>query len=387
VPRISRRTTEIAEADALNAQIGSAQRRQLEVIVQLEDSGVWAKDGHRDLAHWLAGRYQMSVWKTRRMIAAGHALRELPLIAAALEHGTLNLDKVLELCRFAQPSTEQKLIRWAQGVTLRTVRQRADVANRINENDVLEADRSRYLTYWWFDDNKRLGLEGSFPADQGALLVKALDRMADAMPDIVSDDGSEPRLAPAESIETRRADALVALASMKVANDQDPDRATVVVHADLAALTDGLRSCEIEGGPAIHPEVAKRLLCDGRLQVVTHDDDGTIVGVSETGRTVSARLMRQLRHRDRECLFPGCDARRFLYAHHVVHWPGPTRLDNLALVCGFHHKLVHERGWDMALGPPGMARWFRPNGSEYHPVPNQLELPGRAPPQETPAFA
>src|SRR6059058_1325663 len=57
-------------------------------------------------------------------------------------------------------------------------------------------------------------------------------------------------------------------------------------------------------------------------------------------------MMRQLRYRDVECRFPGCGARRFTQAHHIVWWKegGPTDLDNLVLVCFFHHKLVHELG-------------------------------------------
>ena len=89
-------------------------------------------------------------------------------------------------------------------------------------------------------------------------------------------------------------------------------------------------------------------------------------------------MMRQLRYRDKECRFPGCGARRFTQAHHVVWWEhgGPTDLDNLVLVCTFHHKLVHEYGWAVRRDPDGTVRWFRSDGSWYHPG------PGPAPPRE-----
>lgn len=373
----------IAEADSLNAGICARQRRQVELFACLEDTDVWVREGCRDLAHWLAARYQMSVWRARRMIAAGRALRSLPLLSDALGAGELPLDKTLELCRFAGPATERKLIGWAQGVTLRTVRQRADVAGRVDKQELLDADADRYLSYWYFDDGKRFGLEASLPADMGAAVAKALDRIADRAPDIVSDDDG-PRTPYEDSIEVRRADALVALSSAHIASDNDPDRATVVVHADVAALCHGDRSGELEDGPALHPDVVDRLACDARLQVVLHDDDGVVVGIGRSSRTVPSWLLRQLRHRDRHCLFPGCGARRFLYAHHIHHWGhgGPTNLDNLALVCGFHHKLVHERGWKIALGPPGLARWYRPDGREHMPYAHQLGLSERAPPRE-----
>jgi hypothetical protein len=70
----------------------------------------------------------------------------------------------------------------------------------------------------------------------------------------------------------------VALASARIAADADPDRATVVVHADLGALVTGAGSCEIENGPVIHSETARRLLCNGRVQAVIEDGAGRMVG-------------------------------------------------------------------------------------------------------------
>ena len=40
-----------------------------------------------------------------------------------------------------------------------------------------------------------------------------------------------------------------------------------------------------------------------------------------------------------------------------MHWAegGPTDLDNLVLLCGFHHRLVHSDGWTMQSA--GSGRW------------------------------
>jgi hypothetical protein len=149
-----------------------------------------------------------------------------------------------------------------------------------------------------------------------------------------------------------------------------------VVHADLGALVGGREGCELEVGTVIHPAVAVRLACDARIQVVAHDGTGRPVGIGRTARNVPPWLLRALRHRDRTCTFPGCGFTRFVHAHHIQPWErgGPTDLDNLVLVCPFHHKLVHEHGWAIALGEiPGTADWFRPDGTRY--------CPGRAPPR------
>jgi len=174
--------------------------------------------------------------------------------------------------------------------------------------------------------------------------------------------------------DARRADAFVALCSARIAGDKDPDRATVVVHAQLDGLSSGDGGCEIENGPVIHPETAKRLLCNSGLKAVVEDGTGD-ARLGRVSREPSASVMRQLRYRDRECRFPGCGARRFTQAHHIVWWEngGRTDLDNLVLVCFFHHKLVHEYGWRLARETDGTVRWFRPDGTRF--------IAGPAPPR------
>src|SRR5690606_7584223 len=74
-------------------------------------------------------------------------------------------------------------------------------------------------------------------------------------------------------------------------------------------------------------------------------------------------LRRALEVRDRGCRFPGCGL-RFTDAHHVVHWAdgGETSLDNCVLLCGFHHRLVHEGGWRIQLWKPGEPVFIDPRG-------------------------
>jgi hypothetical protein len=136
--------------------------------------------------------------------------------------------------------------------------------------------------------------------------------------------------------------------------------------------------CSFEDG-VVHPEIGRRLSCDARLQVVLEDSAGNALGIGRAGRNIPAWLMRQLRYRDHGCTFPGCGTRAFLQAHHIVHWEhgGATDLANLTLTCCFHHKLVHEHGWKVALDEASVAMWFRPSGRRYDPGPDpprQLDI-------------
>src|SRR5204862_4596975 len=111
------------------------------------------------------------------------------------------------------------------------------------------------LSWWYFDEGRRFGLEAELPAAQGAIVARAIERMAERIP--AMPDEEDPIF-----VSARRADALVALCSAGIAKDPDPDRATVVVHAQSEGLRTGSGGCEIEDGPQIHPTTARRLLCN-----------------------------------------------------------------------------------------------------------------------------
>jgi hypothetical protein len=89
---------------------------------------------------------------------------------------------------------------------------------------------------------------------------------------------------------------------------------------------------------------------------------------------VPAKLRRALRERDGGCRFPGCTERRWVDAHHVWHWAhgGPTKLTNLMLLCRFHHRLVHEGGFRIAMPLPGRFRFYRPDRTLMPDVPEQM---------------
>ena len=79
--------------------------------------------------------------------------------------------------------------------------------------------------------------------------------------------------------------------------------------------------------------------------------DSVVIDVGRATRSVSAPTRRALRVRDRGCRWPGCDRQvSWTSAHHIEFWvkhKGPTNPPNLVLLCYFHHRLVHEGGWQV----------------------------------------
>jgi hypothetical protein len=358
----------VRELHEANAACNATDIARMRAIVRCDLKRVYRRDDSFDMARWAAIELGISSWKAARFLKAGYALDELPLLAAAYEAGDLSTDQFVELARFATRATEKGLLPWATRTSPAAIRARADRELRASDEETKQADRWRSLTWEWDEGNTRLSLWGSLPADHGAKFMKAVDRLAARMPVTPEDEGTEDD--PATTQEARRADALVAMASASIADDQSADRATVVVHTDLDGLLEGDRNGILHGGLPLPPRAASMVACDSRVQTVIYGGDGEIFHVGSPSYVVPKWLRRQVEHRDDyRCTFPNCGRRDFTDAHHIVPWPqGGTELANLTLLCHSHHRLVHIHGWHIRLAN-GVTRWFRPDWSPYEPRP------------------
>jgi hypothetical protein len=138
-----------------------------------------------------------------------------------------------------------------------------------------------------------------------------------------------------------------------------------VVHVDAAVLMDPTRpgQSELEDLGHVPAGTSERLACDASRVVMRHDGDGRAVEIGARTRTIPPALRRALLHRDRTCRFPGCGS-RLSEGHHIQHWAqgGPTTLSNLALLCGRHHRAVHEEGCQITPHENGVLTFHRPDG-------------------------
>ena len=126
-----------------------------------------------------------------------------------------------------------------------------------------------------------------------------------------------------------------------------------------------------QGASTWASEAARRVACDAGLVVLRHAPDGGVLDVGRRTRTVPTALRRALEGRDRnQCQFPGCSSRH-CDAHHVVHWAdgGATQLANLVLLCRFHHRAVHEEGFQVVADAAGRFQFLRPDGAPLPAAP------------------
>ncbi|MGH2733993.1 MAG: DUF222 domain-containing protein, partial [Actinomycetota bacterium] len=291
----------------------------MQLVLACERSEVFAVDGSAALAEWLVLRMKVSRASATRCVEVAHALKQLPEIAAGFERGELSFEQVYELTRFVTPEEDREWAERARGLTVAQLRAWARTRRTITTEQAARDHDARSLTWRWDPGGRFMVLKGKLRADQGAVVQKALERLTEKMPK--TPEGLY------EPLRIRAADALVELASTRIAENSDGDRALVVVHVDAETLAGAEGAAVIEGGGATSPETARRLACDASVQVIPYQD-GQPLGVGRRSRIPSAPLRRQVARRDQEmCRYPGCERRKHLKCHHVRHWTrdeGPT---------------------------------------------------------------
>jgi len=280
---------------------------------------------------------------------------------------------------------------------------------------------------WHNEDDGSLRLVAVLPAEEGAAVAAALElaidrlreerraaRRADVADDRDgrrADDDRARRIRAGEIISdceevaepfipVNAADAFLLVAeqfmSTAPADASGADRTTVVVHVDAPTLLRAVADEPVEGtvAPSVHdatavsasgacqvgdvgvtPATAARLACDARVVGVVRGLDGCVLHHGTSRRLVSPAQRRALMIRDGCCRYPSCRRTTNLEAHHVVHWAlgGPTDLDNLVLVCRFHHLAVHEGIAVLTAerdAPDGRVRFVfrRSDGTELTPA-------------------
>jgi hypothetical protein len=389
---------EIAE---LGGHINAATARWLALIGEFDRREGWAEWGCRSCTHWLSYRCGVSPGAAREQVRVARRVAELPHLRAAFARGELCYSQVRAVTRVATPDTEADLLEIALHATasqLETIVRAYRGVLEVELGDASEQHRRRFVRCE-HDDDGALIIHATLPAEEGALVLTALEssrealrasrrasddagasaettHIGDAAPDA---DDEEEELDP-ETIERftpSNADALVLMARTAMAHrpaEGAGGEHQVVVHVDAATLAhDEDGACELEHGPALAPETARRLGCDASVVRIL-ERDGRPLSIGRKTRALSPALKRALRSRDRTCRFPGCGLHRFLHAHHIQHWAqgGHTDLSNLIQLCSHHHRLVHEGGYSVERRRGGRVRFRRPDGE---PVPAAPGVP------------
>ncbi|HVE92990.1 MAG TPA: HNH endonuclease [Actinomycetota bacterium] len=349
----------------------------LSCISDLGATDAWKDDGAGDLSSWIAARYQLGPRTARELVAQARTVHERPALQEAMSLGRISTDQVKAVGVLSAPGPDDAAA-WVGALPFWSIGELEHEARKETARRLERSDNGRYLRLDVTRDERFMRIRGQLHPEEGALVQKALDRRV-------------PKETHLRDFDAAYADALVDIASSAVAQDGDPDRATVVVHVEKPVLPaaadapapvsrpadDRTAPAWVESDAFVPHEVALRLCCDARLDVSATDPSSGSMRTGRVARTVPPHLYRRLRRRDKTCVFPGCDRKRRVHAHHIIHWSsgGPTTLDNLILLCTTHHVLVHEGRWSLrGEAGPGIS-FTRPDGSVFQPRTQALRAP------------
>jgi len=390
----------LARADALEreitdlcAQINAASYRLLQLIAELDAEAPWGAWGLNSCAHWLNWRCGIGLNAAREKVRVALALKSLPAISSAFASGQLSFSKVRALTRIAAGANEAKLLELAQHATAAQVEKLVRAYRRVDrlaERDQAIARHAARALNYYHDEDGSLVIRARLPAEQGAVVLQALNAAMDAqLAEEVGDaanDVTAVTSANENRFAQRRADALAKIAEAALRHgynleSQAPDeRYQVVVHVTAETLAAGdADRCELDNGQRLAPDTVRRIACDASLLRITDDGAGNPLDIGRKTRAVPPAMQRALRSRDHGCRFPACTRDRFVDAHHIRHWAdgGETSLDNLVQLCREHHRLVHEGGFGVERIAGGAMRFTRPDGrviAEHPRLPDASEV-------------
>src|SRR5664279_394092 len=320
-----------AQICSLAGRLAASTCEWLRLIAEFDRRKGWAQWGVVSCSHWLSWACSVGVGAAREYVRVATALAGLPLLDEAFAAGRLSYSKVRALIRVSDRIDEQTLLDLALVHTASQL-ERVVRGYRKAEGIGLEQRRRRRARWFW-DEDGMLVVSARLTADEGAVLVAALQQAqqeifvssrpcaatgvpaSDADESDDGDDGDDGDTVSA-------ADALVAMARSAPAagpvDSSGDDQHLVVLHADVGVFagssaprvdkpgSDGELLCQLENGPGVDRSTAERIACDSAMVAVLHSaKQGELLRLGRKTRKMSAALRRALRIRDGGCQFPG----------------------------------------------------------------------------------
>ena len=332
--------------DPLEAAFASGVRR-------FDKSGDYRAEGSLSVTEWLRSRCKLSGGTAAERVEVARQLEKLPQTEAAFALGDIGYQHVAVMARAAEHvgaaavrKEESSLLQAAQSMhpgrftsVAKTFEHRVDAAGAL-----AEANHAYHRRYFHISEPQDgiVRLDGILDLEGGATLKTALGAL---MPPPKADDERTPG--------QRRADALVDLGRRPLDGRKlgsvGGQRPHLIITASAETLLGikGAPPAEMAGVGPIPMETAQRHACDPTVSWLMGQAELESES-SHAQRRIPAATRRALVTRDRTCVFNGCHRPAiWCDGHHLVWWTrgGATALPNLALVCGRHHRMLHEEGW------------------------------------------
>ena len=265
----------------MTAHLDAGTYQLLKLIGEFDEKGGWHGIGINSCAHWLNWKCGISLGPAREKVRVARALPGLPKISKAFRAGKVSYSKVRAMTRVATEKNEEALLQVALGGTANHVETQVRLYRKTKRIEALQEENLRHAhraLSWYVDEDGSWIFKGRFTAEQGALLVKALEAAGEELfeeqqyvPEEVSAETSKSQpidqLTP-DPIDQCRADALERIVEGYLASNKyqhsSGERYMVNIHSDIETLREdgtGAES-EIEERGHVPAETCRRMACD-----------------------------------------------------------------------------------------------------------------------------
>jgi hypothetical protein len=278
--------------------------------------------------------------KARQIVEVARALESTPALADAAVHGALSWEQLEPLTRIATPETDGEWAARGPNCAPSDLQKVARRTRKLTADDARERTEAREVRTWREPEFGMSCGRWRLPELDGILVERVLDHMAEQL---------RPAAGGAwDSLAHRKADALVELCSTY--GDVEPTGKfahTIITHV----REDGTADCE---GMELAPETVAAIAPSAKRKTRREDAAGVEQETTRARKPLPADVERHVRDRDPHCRVFGCTVTRRLQPHHLVPccqggWDG---IDNLAMVCPYHHRMLTPHGPWHLIGDP-----------------------------------
>ena len=343
------------DPQALRALMDGLELEFSAMVRRAQQRGEHLVNGNITAASWIARTCGMSVTSAADRLCVGEQLESLPKVAAALASGEVGYQSVSALAHLRDKLgakrdlfDEVEMLGYARDYSVSGLRKLCAWAWHVVDPDGFfkeaEENYSRRRLHISQMADGMYAVDGLLDPVTGASLKTAVDALAKRK-------GPEDERTASQ----RRHDALGELVNHAMDQGTLPRRNGVRPHINVTTTIEGVKN-EVGAPPAdlelslpISTRTLERITCDSTMSRVLLADS-MVIDVGRATRTVSAPTRRALRTRDKGCRFTGCDRPvDWSNPHHIIHWARgePSDLPNMMLLCYFHHRFVHEGGWQV----------------------------------------
>ena len=138
--------------------------------------------------------------------------------------------------------------------------------------------------------------------------------------------------------------------------------ATLVVLIPLDTLIGGLKAAHLDTGEPLSPGAARRLACEARIIPAVLGGKSQVLDLGRSKRLGSEAQRIAKTIEQGGCQIDGCDTPPGMtHLHHHKRWAdgGNTNLNDLIMICPWHHTRAHDQRHDLTRLPNGKYTFHR----------------------------